>query len=150
MGWLQGTEKVRVWPALCVSRSVVSTLCHPVAYSPWDSSIHAFSRQESWSGFPFSSPGHLPNSGIGPGSPASEADSLPLSYQGSPYIYAYVYIHTHWRRKWQPAPVFLPGESHGQRSLVGCSPWGRRESDTTEWVSTYIDIYIKCSGICCF
>ena len=38
----------------------------------------------------------------------------------------------HWRRKWQPTPVFLPGESHGQRSLVGCSPWGRQESDTTE------------------
>src|SRR5574341_1495332 len=38
----------------------------------------------------------------------------------------------HWRRKWQPTPVFLPGESHGWRSLVGCSPWGRTESDTTE------------------
>ena len=38
----------------------------------------------------------------------------------------------HWRRKWQPTPVFLPRESHGQRSLVGCSPWGRTESDTTE------------------
>ena len=38
----------------------------------------------------------------------------------------------HWRRKWQPTPVFLPGESHGQRSLVGCSTWGRTESDTTE------------------
>ena len=37
-----------------------------------------------------------------------------------------------WRRKWQPTPVFLPGESHGQRSLEGCSPRGRRESDTTE------------------
>ena len=37
-----------------------------------------------------------------------------------------------WRRKWQPTPVFLPGESHGQRSLAGCSPWGRKESDTTE------------------
>ncbi|CAI9180043.1 unnamed protein product [Rangifer tarandus platyrhynchus] len=37
-----------------------------------------------------------------------------------------------WRRKWQPTPVFLPGESHGPRSLVGYSPWGRRESDTTE------------------
>ena len=37
-----------------------------------------------------------------------------------------------WRRKWQPIPVFLPGEFHGQRSLVGCSPWGRWESDTTE------------------
>ena len=37
-----------------------------------------------------------------------------------------------WRRKWQPTPVFLPGESHGQRSLVDYSPQGRKESDTTE------------------
>ena len=37
-----------------------------------------------------------------------------------------------WRRKWQPTPVFLPGESHGWRSLVGYSPQGRKESDTTE------------------
>ena len=36
-----------------------------------------------------------------------------------------------WRRKWQSTPVFLPGESHGQRSLAGYSPWGRRV-DTTE------------------
>ena len=36
------------------------------------------------------------------------------------------------RGKWQPTPVFLPGKSHGQRSLVGCSPWGCEESDTTE------------------
>ena len=37
-----------------------------------------------------------------------------------------------WRRQWHPTPVLLPGKSHGQRSLVGCSPWGREESDTTE------------------
>ena len=37
-----------------------------------------------------------------------------------------------WRRKWHPTPVLLPGKSHGQRSLVGYSPWGRKESDTTE------------------
>ena len=37
-----------------------------------------------------------------------------------------------WRRKWQPTPVFLPGKSHGRRSLVGYCPWSRRESDTTE------------------
>jgi len=36
-----------------------------------------------------------------------------------------------WRRKWQSTPVFLPGESHGLRSLVGYSPWGCEESDTT-------------------
>ena len=38
----------------------------------------------------------------------------------------------HWRRKWQPTPVFLPGESQGRGSLVGCYLWGRTESDTTE------------------
>jgi len=38
----------------------------------------------------------------------------------------------HWRRKWQPASVFLPGESQGWGSLVGCRLWGRTESDTTE------------------
>ena len=38
----------------------------------------------------------------------------------------------HWRRKWQPTPVFLPGESQGQGSLVGFRLWGHTESDTTE------------------
>ena len=37
--------------------------------------------------------------------------------------------------KWQPTAVFLPREFHGQRSLEGCSPWGDRESDTTEWLT---------------
>ena len=37
-----------------------------------------------------------------------------------------------WRRQWHPTPVLLPGKSHGRRSLVGCSPWGREEPDTTE------------------
>ena len=37
-----------------------------------------------------------------------------------------------WRRKWQPSPVSLPGGAHGQRSLVGYSPWGHKELDTTE------------------
>ena len=38
------------------------------------------------------------------------------------------------RKQWQPTPVLLPGKSHGRRSLVGCSPWGRKESNTTEWL----------------
>ena len=42
-----------------------------------------------------------------------------------------------WRRKWQPIPVFLPGESHGQRRLAGHSPWGQKESDMTEHAHTY-------------
>ena len=43
-----------------------------------------------------------------------------------------LFTFTHWRRKWQPTPVFLPGESQGWGSLVGCRLWGRTESDTTE------------------
>ena len=39
---------------------------------------------------------------------------------------------SHWRRKWQPTPVFLPGKFHGQRSLVDYSPWGHKKSEMTE------------------
>ena len=56
-------------------------------------------------------------------------------------MYVYVHVHTYMSgslcctveaNTWQPTPVFLPGESHGWRSLVGCYPWGHTESDTTE------------------
>ena len=43
-----------------------------------------------------------------------------------------LFTFMHWRRKGQPTPVFLPGESQGRGSLVGCRLWGRTESDTTE------------------
>ena len=46
----------------------------------------------------------------------------------------FTFTFMHWRRKWQPTPVFLPGESQGRRSLVGCHLWGCTESDTTEWL----------------
>ena len=54
-----------------------------------------------------------------------------------------------WRKKWQPTPVLLPEKSHGQRSLVGCSPWGCRESDTTEWLYllTYLLTYLPLWGL---
>ena len=51
------------------------------------------------------------------------------------YGYHLDFIHFHqpfWRRKWQPTLVFFPGESHGQRNLVGYGPWGHKELDTTE------------------
>ena len=46
---------------------------------------------------------------------------------------------SHRRRQWHPTPVLLPGKSHGRRSLIGCSPWGREESDTTvrhDWATS--------------
>ena len=48
------------------------------------------------------------------------------------------------RRQWHPTPVLLPGKSHGRRSLVGCSPWGLEESDTTEWLHFHISL--SCIG----
>ena len=52
--------------------------------------------------------------------------------------------HTHWRRQWHPTPVLLPGKSHGWRSLVDCSPWGRWGSDTTEWLHFHFSL--SCIG----
>ena len=52
------------------------------------------------------------------------------------------------RRAWQPNPIFLPGESHGQRSLVGYSPWSLKEPDTTERLSTHTLLFglPRCQG----
>ena len=58
-------------------------------------------------------------------------------------IYVSKYIYT-WRRQWHPTPALLPGKSHGQRSLVGCSPWGRKELDTTEWL--HFRFSLSCIG----
>ena len=49
-----------------------------------------------------------------------------------------------WRRQWQPTPVLLPGKSHGQGSLVGYSPWGRKESDTIEQLHFHFSL--SCIG----
>ena len=65
------------------------------------------------------------------------------------YTCIHAYIEGVWhvcmyRRWWHPIPVLLPGKSHGQRSLVGCSPWGRKESDTTEQLHFHISL--SCIG----
>ena len=49
-----------------------------------------------------------------------------------------------WRRRWHPTPVLLPGKSRGQRSLVGCSPWGLKELDTTERL--HLHFSLSCTG----
>ena len=63
------------------------------------------------------------------------------------YIYEssfLIYIRVVQRRQWHPTPVLLPGKSHGQRSLVGCSPWGHQESDTTEQLHFHFSL--SCIG----
>ena len=52
--------------------------------------------------------------------------------------------NTPWRRQWHPTPGLLPGKSHGRRSLVGCSLWGRSEWDTTEWLHFHFSL--SCIG----
>ena len=124
--------------------------------TPWTVACQAplsmeFSRQEYWSGLPFPSPGDLPDPGIEPGSPTLQADLLwNLLYlnlcKGLPWWLRWERICLQcrkprfdpwvgkipWRRKWQSTPGFLPGKSHGQRGLVGYSPWSHKESETTE------------------
>ena len=48
-----------------------------------------------------------------------------------------------WRRKWQSTPIVLPGKSHGRRSLTGYSPWGCKQSDTTEWLALSVILYFS-------
>ena len=65
------------------------------------------------------------------------------------YVYIMFYhlsicIHICGRRQWHPTAVLLPGKSHGQRSQVGCSPWGREESGTTEWLHFHFSL--SCVG----
>ena len=110
-----------------------------------------FSRQEYWSGLPFPPKGDLPNPG----------DRTQVSCTGDPYILSNTpwgfpggtsdkepTCHCRrrgfdpwvgkmpWKRKWHLTAVFLPGKCHGQRGLVGYSPWGHKELDTTEQLST--------------
>ena len=86
-----------------------------------------FCRQAYWSGLPFPFPGDLLDPGVESTSPALQVDSLPQNTR----VYHMPCMKIR-RRQWHPTPVLLPGKSHRQRSLVGCSPWGCEESDTTE------------------
>ena len=54
------------------------------------------------------------------------------------------YLYLFWRRQWHPTPVLLPGKSHRRKSLLGCSPWGRTESDRTERLPFHFSL--SCTG----
>ena len=64
-----------------------------------------------------------------PGGPQSMG-SLRVGQDSATSLLLFTFMH--WRRKWQPTPVFLPGESQGRGSFVGCRPWGHTDLDTTE------------------
>ena len=64
--------------------------------------------------------------------------SLRLEHDRATSLSLFTFLH--WRRKWQPTPVFLAGESQGQGSLVGCRLWGHTELDTTEVTQQQCDL----------
>ena len=66
------------------------------------------------------------------------------SMAGDPRENGTKFHHTSGRRQWHPTPVLLSGKSHGWRSLVGCSPWGHEESDTTERLHFHFSL--SCTG----
>ena len=61
--------------------------------------------------------------------------------------FSFYFLFKDWRSKWQPTPVFLPGKFHGQRSLAGYSPWGRKESDTTGRLSLTANTQVKTQSL---
>ena len=107
------------------SQSNSRIMCNPIDGSPPGCPLGphrrgslGFSRQEHWSGLPFPPPGDLPDRGIGLASPALAGRLFPTEPPGKP-------------RTIRGISVFLPGESHGQRSLAGYSPWDSQESSST-------------------
>ena len=79
-------ERVKA-PLSCLIAKLCPTLCHPMDCTACQTLLSmVFPRQEYWSGLLFPFPGDLPSPGIEPGSPALQADSLPLSHQGSPIV----------------------------------------------------------------
>ena len=82
---------------------------YPLQYSGLENSVGCIAWKIPWT----EEPGRLQSMG-----------SLRVRYNWATSLSLFTFMH--WRRKWQPTPVFLPGESQGQRSLVGCHLWGHR------------------------
>ena len=132
------SETLRVGPEMCV---LVST---PGDYDAWSSLITAAKEDLIIATTLLSAAGRIP---LGPCKTClSLSQSFYAHFPGGSEVKASAYNagdrgsisgsgRFPWRRKWQPTTVFLPGESHGWRSLVGyISPWGCKESNITEWL----------------
>ena len=125
------------------------TLCNCMDYSPPGFSVYRIFQARILELLPFPSPGDLPDPGIKPASLLSPAlagrvFTTSTTWEAPVYIYFLKEQRSIQRRQWQPTPVLLPGKSHGQRRLVGCSPWGREELDTTELLHFHFSL--SCIG----
>ena len=120
------------------------TLCHPMDCSPPGSSVHVIlpARILEWIAIPFSRVSSQSRDWTQVSHIAGRF--LTIWATGQPFVgFNPLYSHL-WRRQWHPTPVLLPGKSHGRRSLVGCSPWGREELDTTERLDFHFSL--SCIG----
>ena len=119
--WLQSPSAVILEPKKrkSVTASTLSpSICHEVM-GPVEKAMAPYSSTLAWK-IPWTEePGGLQSKG-----------SLRVGHDWVTSLSLFTFMH--WRRKWQPTPVFLPRESHGRRSLVGCRLWGCTESDTNE------------------
>ena len=125
---------------MCVYAQSCPTLSDPINCGPPGSSVHGIFQARILEQVAFPPPGDLPDPGIKPTSPALAGGFFTIGPPGKPLIDLLELNDIRWRRKWQPTPVFLPGKSHWWRKLVGYSPWGRKESDTTEQLTLPNDI----------
>ena len=125
---------------LCLVAQSCPTLCDPLGCSPPGSSVHGDSPGKNTGvGCHAFLQGICQTQGSNPDLPHYRQTHYCLSHNMSLY-YFFLIVQVkalsidipYWRRKWQPTPVFLPGESQRRGSLVGCHLWGRTESDTTE------------------
>ena len=101
------------------SITVETSLIAQILYIPTEKAMAPHSSTLAWKIPWMEEPGRLQSMG-----------SLRVRHDWATSLLLFSFMH--WRRKWQPTPVFLPGESQGWGSLVGCRLWGHTESDTTE------------------
>ena len=131
--WPHGLQHARLpysspSPRVCSNSCPLNWWCHPtISFSviPFSSCLRSCPVSGS-----FTVSQLFASAGQSIGAPAL-ASVLPVNIQGW-FPLGLTSLISLWRRQWHPTPVLLPGKSHGWRSLVGCSPWGREELDTTE------------------
>ena len=113
------------------------------SFDPW---VGKIAWRRKWQPTPVFLPGKFHGQrslvGYSPWGQTGQAGAITWShYSITCFTFSYDRI---WRWQWHPTPVLLPGKSHGRRSLVGCSPWGRWASDTTEWLHFHFSL--SCNG----
>ena len=124
-----------------VGVKVKVTQLSPILCDPMDYSVHGIlqARILEWVAIPFSR-GIVPTQGSNSSLLHCRQILYQLSHCGSLRYNPWV-REIPWRRKWQPTPAIMTGESHGQKSLGGCSPLGCKESNMTEWQTHRYALY---------